>query len=98
MSEEKEHQKGKIIVTVLLSTGKEVRHAYDAGEEIEEVMSMVFTALGSHQTHYLSFNNPDIVYNPDNVLSVQFDYLSSMQIEKFRKQMKERMGYIKDVK
>jgi len=80
MAKEEGQQKMKMIVTVLLSNGNEVKHAYDdpSVKEIIETKRTVFTALSRNQLGRdepcpLAFDNPEIVYNPDNVSGIRFD-------------------------
>jgi len=94
MTEKKGQQKTKMVVTVWLSNGNKVEHAYTPSpKEASGMMDMVFGVLGRKEPYALSFNDPNIVYNPDNVSGIQFDFVTPQQIEEFKKQMNKRIGY-----
>ena len=99
MSEKEKYQSGKFAVTVLLSNGREEKHQYDLPVTLEEgkrMLEMVFAALDKQSPVLLSFANPITVYNPDNVSGIRFNFVTSEQIEEFRKQVDRKFGYLKD--
>ena len=99
MSEKEKYQSGKFVVTVLLSSGREEEHQYDLPVTLEEgkrMLKMVFAALDKQSPVPLSFDNPNTIYNPDNVSGIRFNFVTSEQIEEFRKQVDRKLGYLKD--
>jgi len=97
MSEQK--KTGKAVITVLLTSGGKCDHEYDAPlslEEIEEIIIMIFNALDKPKYLPLIFMNPYVIYNPDNVSGIQFRFLSSEEVEQFKKQANRKIGLVKD--
>jgi len=99
MSEQEEYQSGKFVVTILLVNGTKYQHQYDLPVTLEQgklMMDMVFAALDKKGRIPLSFDNPVTIYNPDNVLGVQFHFVTLRQMKEFRKHMKIKMGLLPD--
>jgi hypothetical protein len=98
-----ERKSPKMIFTVLLVGGKEIVHTYDIPPDrvkIEEFMSplfeMIVRAMTRGLTMLLTFENPRIFYNPDNVLGIKFDTIEAEELEEAIERAQRKTGFIKD--
>lgn len=98
-----QHKKtDKAVFTVLLISGREIKHEYDAPlepDEQEGIIKNIIYSLDKQKSTPLFLRNPSIIYSPDAIASIRFNFVTAKQIEEFRKQMNRTMGYpLKDVK
>jgi len=101
MSEEKV---AKFIFTVLLVNGTARTHTYEVPLANNEaikfsdfIVSHLSQAMRGGRTTFLFLENPSILYNPDNVLGVEWSVLGAKEFEEaVRKAQRKAMGYIKD--
>jgi len=92
----------RITFIVLLVGGEKVVHTYDAPPTLKEAEKLIKdmghrigTSLTNKKGVLLWFSNPNICYNPDNVLGVQFGSITEGQMKKAVAEAKKTMGYVK---
>lgn len=95
----------KILVKVYLVGGKEITHTYSPPKTESEmqqlIKDMVDKAFGltRGEQGYLYFDNPNITYNPDNVLGIEFSTVGVKALEAIHETIRKaqtKIGYIKD--
>lgn len=95
---------GKITFTVLLVNGEKIVHTYDVPSNFDEAMKFIefwieriAVALTRGKATSLSFPNPYICYNPDNVLGIQTLVMNAEELEEvIGNTQKKTMGFVKD--
>lgn len=98
-----EQERPKAEFTVLLATGEKRTHTLDVPSDHEKAMEFVefwvdkiSLAMTRGAAAYLWFPNPNITYNPDNVVGVEFRSIGAKELEEIiTKTQPERIGFIK---
>ncbi len=99
MTEERHLQ---LIVRVLTVGGQNLDHRYimpsddKEGEElVEKLTRMIIRAMSPKTPLLVWFDNPLIVYNPDNILGIRTDLVGSEQDKKaVGGRVKEKLGLV----
>ena len=89
----------EFIFTVHCVNGEKIIHKYEvpptqkeAEKTIKDIFDMVFDALAGEKPNML-FLNPNIHYNPKNVVGVEYGGTTKGQIEKMIKESQKHIGY-----
>jgi hypothetical protein len=97
-----ERKTPKIILTVLLVGGEKMIHTYDvpldrekAKELIEHMVEMISNVMTHRKDIYLLLLNPNITYNPDNILGIKADFFEAKELEKAIEKAQRKAGFIK---
>jgi len=102
MSEKRESIKVELIV--FLTNGMKVCHTYDVPSNYGEASKFVNTktgeilgALEHPRPSVLFLQNPSIVYNVDNVIGIQSEFIGPKEYEGLIEKLKKRkLGFVKD--
>jgi len=68
----------------------------EAEKFIEQMADMLIAALIAREVPSLFFQNPSILYNRDNVLGVEYKFVSPEELERFTERLNRKMGLVKD--
>ncbi|GAG91275.1 unnamed protein product, partial [marine sediment metagenome] len=52
------------------------------------------SALGKGESGYVWYNNPNIIYNPDNVSGVEISGITEKEMEKMMRKAQRQIGYV----
>lgn len=102
-----ERKPPKIILTVLLVGGERISHTYDvppdlgkAKELVKHLVETISSVMAHRKEIYLRLENPDITYNPDNILGIKFDIFEAKEleeaVEKAREKARRKAGFVRD--
>lgn len=92
---------GKVIIKVLLANGKEINHTYDMPKSEKDFRQFLgdivdrTLILRRGQTGYLWFDNPNVVYNPDQVSGIEITTIGVKELEAIIRKAQAKVGYVK---
>jgi aspartyl aminopeptidase len=89
-----------LIVRVITVVGQNIDHRYtvpsddkEAEKSIDSLANMIMRAMAPKASAIVSFDNPLIVYNPDNILGIRTDLVGSEQDNHiFETKLKKKLG------
>ena len=90
-----------IIIKVLLANGKEINHTYDTPKSEKDLKKFLRDVvdrtliLRRGQSGYLWFDNPNVVYNPDQVSGIEITSLGVKEREAIIRKAQAKVGYVK---
>ena len=90
-----------IIIKVLLANGKEINHTYDTPKSEKDLKKFLRDVvdrtliLRRGQSGYLWFDNPNVVYNPDQVSGIEITSIGVKQLEAIIRKAQAKTGYVK---
>ena len=91
----------KIMIKVYLVSGKEITHIYEVPKSDAELKQFIkdmverTLVLTRGDTGFLWFDNPNITYNPDNVLGIELTSIGVTELETILKKAQAKIGYVK---
>ena len=92
-------QPGKILWTVVTTDSKSRSHTYDVPEQFDKIIELIdshthhmFQAL-SGEVHFFQLNNPTVIYNAAQVVSIEFTIVGPDDIKKAVQESQRKMGF-----
>jgi hypothetical protein len=92
----------KITLTVLLVGGREITHTYDvpldsekASEFVKDMVEEISYVMTHRKGIYLILLNPNVTYNPDNILGIKADFHEAKELEEAIEKAQRKVGFIK---
>lgn len=91
----------EITFTVHCINGEKIMHRYKVPSTIKEVEKLLdniidmTTAAIAGNKRIMYLQNPNIEYNPHNIVAVEFGGITSGQIDQLIKETEKRMGFVK---
>ena len=84
-----EERTTQLLVRILTISGQTIDHRYfipsddsEADKVVDKAATMIMRAMAPKTSALVWFDNPSIVYNPDNILGIRTDLVASEQDKK----------------
>ena len=84
-----EERTTQLLVRILTISGQTIDHRYfippddsEANNVVDKAANMIMRAMAPKTSALVWFDNPAIVYNPDNILGIRTDLVASEQDKK----------------
>ena len=92
-----------LIYTVMLVNGEKIEHIYnvpskydEAKQLVESMAGIIFNSLRGGGKVPLYLRNPTAIYNPANVLGVQFNAIYPEELEEAIRKAQRKIGFMRD--